>query len=309
MIHGQDVSFAGTAGEGSHSQVDDVRTAADGSQVTGNGATGGIVGVELDFFCADAEFVVQDLAGLFDGFINRGGRGGAGSIFECNAVKGDTAFDDFVQTVDIELRRMCIGFVQTGSQTHHSDGDLVFQTVGGDGFAGDFQVADVVQCVEVTDLSDTVFCKKFRMKVDDIGGLGGKTHHVDTAGKGLEVDIRTDDLAPFIHFFKSVFLRIEEKTLETGTAADFDVVDTGFCRSFQSGSKVFSFRTGSDARLEAVTEGAIHKFDLFHLVAFTFFCYVDFYSVFSDSFTAAVHFHCCDRCLSKNFIRRGKFFG
>ena len=92
------------------------------------------------------------------------------------------------------------------------------------------------------------------MEVDDVAGLAGKTDHVDTAGKSLQIDFRTDHFAAFIHHVKGIFLAVEVEALETGAAADFDVIDTGFDCGFESGQEVFSFDAGSEAGLETVPE-------------------------------------------------------
>jgi hypothetical protein len=42
------------------------------------------------------------------------------------------------------------------------------------------------------------------------------------------------------------------------------MIDTGFYCGIQSGQKVFSFDTGTEAGLESVTERAVHEFDFFH---------------------------------------------
>jgi hypothetical protein len=84
------------------------------------------------------------------------------------------------------------------------------------------------------------------MEIDDIGGLRGKTDDVDTTGEGLEVDVRTDGCTPEIHHFECIFLTVEVKALETGAAADFDVLDSSFSSCLQSGKKVVSFNTGSE---------------------------------------------------------------
>jgi len=222
------------------------------------------VGVELDLFRAFAEGVIEQFACHFDSFKNGCGGAGAGGIFESDAVKGDTGGEDLIQTVDVEFRGMGISFAQIRSQPHHRHSDLMFQTVFGDGAAGDFQIADVVQRVEVADGGNAVFFEQFGMQIDNITGLAGKSDHIDAAGKGLQIDIGTDGLAPFVHHFKSIFLAIEVESLETGTAADFDVVDTGFDGGIESGQEIFSFDTGAETGLEAVTERTIHKFDFFH---------------------------------------------
>ena len=154
--------------------------------------------------------------------------------------------------------------MQVRSQTHHGDGDLVFQSVFRNGASGNVQVADVVQSVEVADRGDAVFLEHLGMEVNDVGGLGRKSDHVDTAGKGLQIDIRADRFTPFVHHFESIFLAVEIESLEAGAAADFEICGAGFFGRDEGGQEVFGFHAGSETGLEAVAEGAIHVIDFFH---------------------------------------------
>ena len=259
MVHGEDVGFAGTAGERSHGEVDDVRTGRDSGEVAGNCVSGGIMGVELDL-----DFGRKNGSCLFDGFIDGCSGGGTGSVFESNRIKGNAAINDLLKSVDVELGSVGIGFGKIGSKTHHGNGHLMFETVFCNGAAGNFQVADVIESVKVTDGGDTVFLEEFCMKIDDIAGLGGKTHNVHTAGEGLQVHIGTHSSSPEIHHFKGIFLAVEIQTLETGAAADFNVGDPGIFSRCESRKEIFSFYAGSEAGLKTVSEGAIHKFYFFH---------------------------------------------
>ena len=159
---------------------------------------------------------------------------------------------------------MGVGFVEPGGEAHHGDGDLVLQAVRGDGAAGDVEVADVVQGVEVADRGDAVLLEHLRVELDDVGGLGGEADHVHAAGERLQVHVRTDRGAPLVHHFERVFLAVEIEGLETGAAADFDVVDAGLHRRVEGGEEVIGFDTGAEAGLESVAEGAVHEFDFFH---------------------------------------------
>ena len=112
--------------------------------------------------------------------------------------------------------------------------------------------------------------EKFGMEIDDVAGLAGEADHVDTAGKGLQIDIGTDHFAALVHHIKGIFLAVEIETLETGTAADFKVIDTGFFGGLQRGQEVFGLNAGTNAGLETIPEGAIHKTDFFHLAILAF---------------------------------------
>jgi len=198
--------------------------------------------MELDLF------VVSDQgARHFDGFVNRRRGGGSGSVFECDAVKRNIAGEDLFQAVDVELRGVRIGFVQVRSESHHGDGDLMFESVFCDGFPGDVEVADVIESIEVADGGHSVFFEELGVEVDNVAGLGGETDYVDAAGEGLEVDVGTDGRAPFVHHFKGVFLAVEIEALEACAAADFDVVDAGFDSGFESGEEIIGFDTCAEA--------------------------------------------------------------
>ena len=223
------------------------------------------MGVELDLFGTGAIVGIEDLTRHFDSFKNGGGSAGAGSIFESNAVKRNSGSEDLIQTVNVKLRSVGIGFSKVRSQSHQSNRDLMFQTVFGNGTTGNIEVAHVIERIEVTDSGNAVFLEKFGMQVDDVAGLAGKTDHVHAAGKSLQIDIRSDGFPPFIHHFKSIFLAVKIERLETGSAADFNVVDTGFHRGIKRGEEIFCFDPGTETGLESVTERAIHEFDFFHL--------------------------------------------
>ena len=135
----------------------------------------------------------------------------------------------------------------------------------GDATAGNSQVADVVESVEVTDGGNAVLLEQFGVQIDHVGGLADQTDNVGTAAQGLQVDIGTDHFAALVHHIKSIFLAVEIEALEAGTAADFDVVDTGFDRGVECGQEIVSFDAGSETGLESVTERAIHKFNFLHL--------------------------------------------
>ena len=264
VVHGENVGLAGAAGERSHGEVDHVRAGGDGGPVAGDGHAGGVMRVELDFLGADAEFLVEDGAGGLDRVEHGLRRGGAGGVLEREAVERDAGLDDLVQAVFVELRGVRVGLVESGSQAHHGDGDLVLQAVRGDGAAGDVEVADVVQGVEVADRGDAVLLEHLRVELDDVGGLGGEADHVHAAGERLQVHVRTDRGAPLVHHLERVFLAVEIERLETGAAADFDVVDAGLHRRVEGGKEVIGFDTGAEAGLESVAEGAVHEFDFFH---------------------------------------------
>ena len=127
------------------------------------------MGVELDLFVSGAVGAVEDLAGGFDGVKDGLGSAGAAGIFEGDAVERDSGSDDLVEAVDVEFGGVGIALVDVGSKTHHGHGDLVLQTVLGDGASGNLEVADVVESVEVTDGGDTVFLEEFGVEFDDVG--------------------------------------------------------------------------------------------------------------------------------------------
>ena len=102
------------------------------------------------------------------------------------------------------------------------------------------------------------------VQLDDIAGLAGEADHVDAAGEGLEVDLRTDHFAAAVHHLEGVLLAVEIEALEAGAASDFDVVDAGLDRRFEGGEEIIGFDTGAETGLETVTERAIHEFNLFH---------------------------------------------
>ena len=182
-----------------------------------------------------------------DGFINGRGGGGAGSILESEAVERDVAVKDLFQTVDVELRGVRIRFMQVRRKSHHCDGDLMFESVAGNGLSGDIKVADVVESVEVADGGHAVLFEELGMQVDDVAGLGREADHVHSAGEGLEIDAGTDGCAPFVHHFESIFLAVEIEALEAGAAADFNVADARFHRGFKSGKEIIRFNPGTEA--------------------------------------------------------------
>ena len=165
---------------------------------------------------------------------------------------------------------MSIRFGQIRSQAHQSNSHLMFQTMTGNSTTGNFEIAYIVERVKVTDGGNTVFLEKFGMQIDDITGLTGKTDYIHAPGKSLQIDVRTNDFTPFIHHFKRIFLAIEIKSLETGTATDLNMVDTGFHRRIKSRQEVFCFNARTETGLESITERTIHEFDFFHLYTCVF---------------------------------------
>ena len=156
----------------------------------------------------------------------------------------------------------------------------MLQTVFGDRSAGNFQIAHVVERVEIPDRGDAVLLEKLRVQVDDVAGLTGKTHHIDAAGKRLQIHSgsnRIDAGSPAIHFLKGIFLSVEKEALETGAAADLDIVDAGFDRRFESGEKVIGFDPSAEAGLKTVPERTIHEFDFFHFAENSNFIFYDLF--------------------------------
>ena len=104
------------------------------------------------------------------------------------------------------------------------------------------------------------------MELDHVARLRGESHHVDTAGEGLQTDVRAHHAAEFVHHVECVFTAVLVKGLETGAATSFKVGDAGLAGSFDSGHKVLSEDTGTENRLETIAERGVLELDLFHSV-------------------------------------------
>jgi len=85
-----------------------------------------------------------------------------------------------------------------------------------------------------------VFLEQLGMQVDDIPRALAEGNHVDAAGKGLQVDTRTDFSAETIHHIESGFVAVEKQALEARSAAGLDIGNPRVHGSPDSGHKVIS---------------------------------------------------------------------
>ena len=156
--------------------------------------------------------------------------------------------------------------VASRGQFHHGHDDFVFQSCVGDALAGVDEVVDVVEGVEVTNTGHAVLLEHVGMELDHVARLRGEGHHVDTAGEGLQADVRADHATEFVHHVEGVFAAVLVKGLETGATTSFKVGDAGLAGSFDSGHEVLGEDTGTENRLETIAERGILELDLFHSV-------------------------------------------
>ncbi len=215
----------------------------------------------------DAEFhlITEELAGALEGFVNLGGVRGTGSVLEANGCERNASVQDVAEDAFVEFR--VVGGVEVASRRkfHHGHHDFVFQTGVGNALAGVDQVVDVVQSVEVTNTGHAVLLEHVGMELDHVAGLRSEGHHVDTAGKGLQTDVRAHHAAELVHHVESVFAAVLVQGLETGAATSFKVGDASLHGSFDRGHKVLGEHTGTENRLETIAERGVLELDLFHL--------------------------------------------
>ena len=251
--HRQDVGLARAAGHGAHGQVDDFRTGFDGGHVAGDAHVGGVMRMDVDRAVLAAGGV-QHFAAAFDGFAQRSGRAGTGSVFEAQGVELHGRSENLLENVAVEFRGVGVGVLHARRKGHQRDGRFMAQTRVIDAVAREFKVADVVQCVKVTNGRNAVLLEHLRMQVNHFGGLRVQTDDIDTTGQRLEVDVRADRLADFVHHVKGVLAAVEEGALETRAAGDFEIGRAGFHRGAEGRQEVFCDHAGANDGLETVTE-------------------------------------------------------
>ena len=263
--HGEQVGLSRTAGKRLAAEVNAISATFDSSLVLGHTGTAGIMAVDTEF-----DLVAEELTGALEGFINLGRVRGTGSILEADGGERNTcvqdAAEDAAENAFVEFR--VVGGVEVASRRkfHHGHDDFVFQTGVGDALTGVNEVVDVVQGVEVTNTGHAVLLEHVGMELDHIARLRSEGHHVNTAGEGLQADVRTHHAAEFVHHVECVFAAVLVQGLETGAATSFKVGDAGLDGSFDSGHEVLSEDTSTENRLETIAERGILELDLFHSV-------------------------------------------
>ena len=255
--HGEEVRLSRTARKRLAAEVDAISAS---SLVLGHTGTAGVMAVDTEF-----HVVAEKLTGALEGLVNLGGVRGTGSVLEANGSERNARVQNVAQDAFVEFR--VVGGVEVASRRkfHHGDDNFVFQTGVGDALAGVDEVVDVVQCVEVTDTSHAVLLEHVGMELDHVARLRGEGHHVDTAGEGLQADVRADYAAEFVHHVECVFAAVLVQGLETGAATSFKVGDASLHGSFDRGHKVLGEHTGTENRLETIAERGVLELDLFHL--------------------------------------------
>ena len=259
--HGEEVRLSRTARERLAAEVNAIGATFDSGLVLGHTGTAGVMAVDAEF-----DIVTEELAGALEGLINLGRVRGTGCIFEADGGERNTGVQNIAEDAFVEFR--VVGGVEVASRRkfHHGDDNFVFQTGVGDALAGVDEVVDVVQCVEVTDTSHAVLLEHVGMELDHVARLRSEGNHVDTAGEGLEANLRTDNATEFIHHVECVFAAVLVQSLETGTATGFEVSNAGLDGCFHCGHEVLSENAGTENRLETITERGILELDLFHSV-------------------------------------------
>ena len=85
-------------------------------------------------------------------------------------MEGDTGINDLFQSVYVEFRgvRACA----SRRQIHHGYNNLVVQSMVSYALPGVLQIADIIECVKVSDGGYAMFFKHFGVQINDIpGGL------------------------------------------------------------------------------------------------------------------------------------------
>ena len=258
--HGEQVGLSRTAGERLAAEVDAIGATFDSGLVLGHTGTAGVMAVNAKF-----DLITEELAGALEGFISLGRVRRTGSVREANGSERNACVQDVAEDTFVEFR--VVGGVEVASRRkfHHGYDDFVFQTGVGDALAGVDEVVHVVQSVEVTNTGHAVLLEHVGMELDHVARLRSEGHHVDTAGKGLQADVRADYAAEFVHHVESVFAAVLVQGLETGAATSFKVGDASLHGCFDRGHKVLGEHTGTENRLETIAERGVLELDLFHL--------------------------------------------
>ncbi len=123
-------------------------------------------------------------------------------------MKRNTGIEDLLQPVHVKLRGVRAG--TAGGQFHHGNNDLMIQAMVSNTFPGVFEVADVIEGVEISDGGHAVFFEHLGMKIDNIPWTLTERHHIDATGQGLQGDIRTDFGPEAVHHIEGRFSAVEE---------------------------------------------------------------------------------------------------
>ena len=259
--HGEQVGLSRTAGKRLAAEVNAIGATFDSGLVLGHTGTAGVMAVDTEF-----HLVAEELAGALEGLVNLGRVRGTGSVLEADGGERNAGVQDVAEDAFVEFR--VVGGVEVASRRkfHHGHDDFVFQTGVGDALAGVDEVVDVVQGVEVTNTGHAVLLEHVGMELDHVARLRSESNHVDTAGEGLEANLRTDNATEFVHHVECVFTAVLVQSLETGTATGFEVSNAGLDGCFHCGHEVLSENAGTENRLETITERGILELDLFHSV-------------------------------------------